>query len=87
MGGGDQKVRNRYHSEEDELEIEGLVPQTGPSFLGKRHHYCEVSIQPYAPDAEVFSGIGVIEEAEYEGAQGDAQSETVTIGLNPDYAV
>lgn len=86
MGGGDLAVRNRYHSQEDEVEIEGMVPQSGPQFYTYRGRYMEYTFTPYSPDAPTFTGIGVITEAEYEAQQGDAQSETVTLDLNPDYA-
>lgn len=84
-GGGDARVRNRYHSKSREFEIESMVPsQIGFQFLDFQFHYIRVTFTPHSTLLPTRVVIGVITEVEAEGQQGDAQSETVTIDLDPD---
>jgi len=87
MGGGDEAKRMRFYGRGNDIDIEGMVSsQLGFQFLNYAGYFIRITFTPHSVLVEPTTVVGVILTAEAEGRQGSAQSETVSINLNPDYA-
>lgn len=87
-GAGDARVKNRYHSSENTIEIEQFVPSTGLSYFDTatmQGRYIRIREAELSSMSSKREWIGVIEQWRHTGRVAGEQAENITVGCNPDF--